>query len=117
MDQNQNRDQNQWNDNYNYNETKQAEEQAAREAAEREQAAREQAAREQAAWAQQHQSPQGGYYDPYLGDAPNPYGYNGQQPMPVRRGNGVAVGGFVLGIIGAVFATIPWALLFILLSA
>ena len=110
MDQNQNRDQNQWNDNYNYNETKEAQEQAAREAAAREQAAREQAAREQAAWAQQHQPPQGGYYDPYQGDAPNPYAYNGQ-PMPVRRGNGVAVAGFVLGIIGALFAAAPWIFL------
>ena len=115
MDQNQNQDRNQWNDNYNYNETREAQEQAAREQAMREQAAREQAERERAAWAQQ-QAQQSGYYDPYRGDAPNPYAYN-SRPMPVKKGNGTAVAGFVLGIVGAMFAAAPWIIMAVLANS
>lgn len=67
------------NDNYDYNETK-------------------------AVW---QQPPPGGYYDPYQGNGPDPYAYNGQ-PLPVMRGSGLSIAGFVLGIVGFLFAVQSW---------
>ena len=61
------------------------------------------------------QSSQNDYDDPYQGEVPAPYNYNGQ-PVPVQKGNTAAVTGFVFGIVGIVFAGLTWTLPLLLYS-